>query len=111
MAERDIESAQLAWQVLVARAALQATIHYTQLQGAIGWRGADQGFGSVLNLIARYCRAKRLSDLTILVVRKDTGRPSSGNTIDDVDKERERVFEREWFKVPPPSAEALRGFL
>ena len=65
----------------------------------------------MLDFIANYCRAKSLPDITILVVLKETGRPSSGNTVDDVDKERERVFAREWFKVPPPSVEALRGFL
>ncbi len=111
MPERDIEPARLAWQVLAAQAALSATIHYTQLQSAISWHGAAQGFGPVLDLIAAYCRDKGLPDITILVVLKDTGRPSSGNTIEDVDKERERVFACEWFKVPPPSAEELHKFL
>lgn len=111
MPERDIEPARLAWQVLAAQATLRATITYTQLEGAIGWRGAAQGFGPVLDLVAEYCRAKGLPDITILVVLKETGRPSSGNTVYDVERERERVFAREWFKVPPPSEEALREFL
>ena len=111
MPEKGIDAvpfAQLAWQVLVARAALQATIHYEQLKFDIGWPGATQALGQVLNPIYRYCRSKNLPDLTILAVLKAEGRPGRANTIKNVDKERELVFEREWFKVPPPSAEELR---
>ena len=110
MPESDIEVARRAWQVLAAKAALRATITYSQLKDAIAWTGATQAIGRLLNPIYSYCQAKGLPDITILAVRENTGRPSYV-TVDDVDKEREKVLSVEWFKVPPPSAEELREFL
>ena len=106
-----IEPAQLAWQALAAHAALRATITYSQLKSTIGYKPPAQALGPVLDLVSWYCGDNALPDLTVLAVLKETGRPSSVNTIEDVDKEREMVFAREWFKVQPPSAETLHGFL
>lgn len=108
--ERHLEPARLAWEKLAERAASGETIAYSRLEDDIGWREARQAIRPVLDLIADYCQSEGLPDITILVVSKRTGRPSY-TTVEDVDKETQRVLAVEWLKVPPPSAEALHKFL
>ena len=99
------EWAERMWQVLIAAAAERRTVTYHGLVEAVGYRGADNTIGPPLNLIWQHCKANGLPQLGVLVVRKDTGRPSEAARLEqlvDVDSERERVFAHRWYGMVPP---------
>jgi hypothetical protein len=55
-----------------------------------------------LRLIMTYCETSGLPPLTCLVVKKETGRPGSGHpTTEDFPHDREAVFKKNWFALPP----------
>ena len=69
--------------------------------------------GQFVGPIMYYCQENQLPPLTVLVVNKDTGLPGEGlTTLEDVNRDRERVFAHDWFQMEPPEAgdfeEALR---
>lgn len=89
------------WSLLVCAARDRRTYTYGELASILGV-GA-RGMAQFLDPIMRYCRKKSLPPLTVLVVGKGTGRPGAGlNVKKDVDQERERVFDYDWFKMEPP---------
>ena len=95
------------WQVLVSKAMNRQTITYLKLTEAVGAPpGAHRGIGSHhLGPIADYCHEHDLPRLSVLVVSATTGRPSLDCS--DVDTEREKVFDHNWFaEVPPPRGDA-----
>jgi hypothetical protein len=58
-----------------------------------------------LGMVNRYCTMKQLPPLAVLVVRSDAGTPATDLTwTTDVDFAREAVYQLEWFKLKPPSA-------
>ena len=91
------------WSLLVCAARDRRIYTYGQIADALGMPGARRTVASFLGPIMYYCRQKRFPPLTVLVVNQGTGRPGKGLIIDnDVDKERERVFRHNWFKMKPP---------
>ena len=99
---RSEQAVQL-WQVLVGVAFLRQTLTYTMLGDRIG---LDAGALTIpLGMVNRYCAMKQLPPLGVLVVRSDAGTPASELTwTTDVDFAREAVYQLEWFKLKPPSA-------
>jgi putative restriction endonuclease len=61
-----------------------------------------------LDLVMRYCHQNCLPPLTVLVVNQETGQPGSGlSTLEELNRDRERVFNYQWFRLPPLQAEDL----
>lgn len=85
------------------------------MRGLLGIVGvAPSGIGKYLDPIYHYCDAKNYPKLTILVVnksrensksRENRGMPSTGMpevNKDNVNEEREEVFQKDWFAIEPP---------
>jgi putative restriction endonuclease len=97
------EQAVQVWQVLVGAAFYRQTLTYTLLADRIGIDAGAVAFP--LGMVNRYCSMKQLPPLTVLVVRSDAGTPAGDLTwTTDVDFAREAVYQLEWFKLKPPSA-------
>ena len=62
--------------------------------------------GSFLGPIMFLCEEKNLPPLTVLVVNKETGLPGEGlTTLENVNRDREKVFAHDWFGVDPPGTD------
>jgi hypothetical protein len=97
------EQAVQVWQVLVGAAFYRQTLTYTILSERIGVDAPTLAIP--LGMVYRYCAMKQLPPLAVLVVRSDAGTPASELTwTTDVDFAREAVYQLEWFKLKPPSA-------
>jgi hypothetical protein len=95
------------YQVLIAAAHQRQTITYTILGKLIGV--PQQGVGNHLEHIQQYCVSNDLPPITVLVVRKGSGKPGSGLTAaEDVDSERERVYAHAWFHMKPVTVKMLQ---
>ena len=89
------ERASRMWSVLIRQAATGQTITYGRLAPKVGNHAGGQGLGPALNHISDHCEATNQPDLSVIVVRQDTGKP--GHTrVADVDAEQERVFAHKW---------------
>jgi hypothetical protein len=67
------------------------------------------GLGYFLDAIAKYCLKNEYPLLPVLVVQKGSGRPSAFEKLNcDFDKERERVYRFEWYKLPPVKVEEMK---
>jgi hypothetical protein len=97
------EQAVQVWQVLIGAAFYRQTLTYTLLADRVG---REPGALTVpLGMINRYCSMKQLPPLAVLVVRSDAGTPADDlSWTTDVDFAREAVYQLEWFKLKPPSA-------
>ena len=97
------EQAVQVWQVLIGAAFYRQTLTYTLLADRVG---REAGALTVpLGMINRYCSMKQLPPLAVLVVRSDAGTPADDlSWTTDVDFAREAVYQLEWFKLKPPSA-------
>ena len=90
------------WQVLLGLAYNRQTITYEKLAELIGMGNISVGLTQPLVLLMNYCKENNLPPLTILVVQKYTGIPGQGlTTIEDLNKDREDVFNYEWYKLKP----------
>ena len=97
------EQAVQVWQVLIGAAFLRQTLTYTMLAERIG--GDPTVLAVPLGMVNRYCSMKQLPPLAVLVVRSDAGTPADDlSWTTDVDFAREAVYQHEWFKLKPPSA-------
>lgn len=97
------EQAVQVWQVLIGAANYRQTLTYTMLGERIGVDAAKLAIP--LGMVNRYCAMKQLPPLAVLVVRSDAGTPADDLTwTTDVDFAREAVYQLEWFKLKPPSA-------
>ena len=97
------ERAVQVWQVLIGTAYNRQTLTYTLLAERIGVDAAS--LATPLGMVNRYCAMKQLPPLAVLVVRSDAGTPATDLTwTTDVDFAREAVYQLEWFKLKPPSA-------
>jgi len=55
-----------------------------------------------LELLLNHCKENNLPTITILVVQKHSGIPGKGLiTIEELNKDRENVFNYEWYKLKP----------
>jgi hypothetical protein len=93
------------WPVLVELAQQRRTITYKEMTERTGifWRSLRYP----LDLIGRHVHRVGLPPLTIVIVNGDTDRPGSGivgTKPADFEKDRDRVFDHDWSKVPNPFA-------
>ena len=99
-----VERAQQVWRLLVYAAKGRKTYTYEELAFALGMKaGAARAMWQFLHPIMCYCNTKRIPPLTVLVVNKSTRRPGLGlTTLDDVNRDRDRVFSHDWFRMECP---------
>jgi hypothetical protein len=108
-AERTARSVQ-AWQILVGKAMNRQTVTYLGLSILMFKKAAAGVLDETLGNIAFYCNEHGLPALTSIVVGKTRGTPGHDIPIDlaAVDKEREKVYEYDWYNVYPPGEEELK---
>ena len=87
--------------ILVAAAHDRRTLTYGNLADLIGFEGAGV-LAQILGMIMTYCQRNDIPPLTILVVNQDTGLPDEGlTTIQNVNQDREAVFNLNWYARIP----------
>lgn len=96
-----------AWLVLISRARNRQTLTYSMLDELMNF-GNPRALGQILDYVGAYCKVNDLPPLTILVVGKNTGIPSSGMG-EFTFAQQESVFEFDWFGILPPSPEELEN--
>ena len=99
--------AQQLWLMLIAAATERRIVTYGMLCDLIGIKVAVS-LTDPLFYVKHWCESNSLPPLTVIVVNKETGRPGSGLTLEDMDKAREDVFNYPWYRIVPPTAEELK---
>lgn len=99
-----------AWQILIASAMGRKTYTYQGLSILMYKKKASGVMDKMLGHIAHYCNENNLPPLTSIVVGKGRGTPGDDipMNVEDTDKQREAVYEYDWFNVYPPTAKKLR---
>ena len=101
------ERALQAYQVLIAAAHNRQVLTYGIVGDLIGV--PRQAVSSHLAHIMRYCEQHSLPPLTVLVVQKGSGMPGTGlSTTTDVNRDREQVFQHNWFGMKPLTVADLK---
>ena len=104
------ERAMQIWQILITAAYDRRTLTYGRVAALLGFKGAGV-ISQFLNPIMGYCEAKDLPPLTVLVVNQDTGLPGEGlTTLQEVNQDREKVFNHDWFGMYPVQIPDLQPF-
>ena len=94
------ERAMQVWQILISAAHNRQSLTYGIVAGHLEFEGAGV-LAQILDRILKHCDAKRLPPLTCLVVNQETGIPGSGlSTITDLPRDREAVYNTNWFALP-----------
>lgn len=95
--------------ILVGRAMNRQTVTYELLSNLMYGKKAAGVLADVLGHVAVYCNANDLPPLTALVVGKARGTPGEDIPTDlaTLDRDRERVYGKDWFDVYPPSEQEL----
>ena len=98
-----------AWQILVGAAMSRKTYTYLGLSRLMYQKDASGVMDKMLGHIAHYCNDNNLPPLTSIVVGKGRGTPGEDipMELEDADKQRETVYDYDWFNVYPPSAKKL----
>lgn len=95
------------YQILVGAAHRREILTYQILAKLIGYKGAgvlDRQLGHLMY----WCSQNNLPPLTVLVVNKSTGLPGWGLVeAVDLNSDRERVFNFNWYELVPPTVENL----
>ena len=95
------------WLALVAQATQRRTVTYNA-QGAL-LLSHPMRLRSDLDPIDDYCNEHGLPPLAVVCVDQETGEPSRGNVgVFRLDKNRERVFNYDWFALVPPTPEEIK---
>lgn len=94
------------WQVLISAAHNRQILTYERIADLVGIGRAGKGaiaVGRYLGVLMSYCDENGLPPITALVVKKGSGKPGSGlETLSHYpDRDRERVFAHDWFKMKP----------
>ena len=99
-----------AWQILVGKAMNRQTVTYKGLSILMFRKPAAGVLDQTLGFIAYYCIEHRLPPLTSIVVGEGRGTPGHDIPVDlaTIDRQREEVYDFDWFDLYPPSEEALR---
>ena len=96
-----------AWLALVAQATQRRTTTYDAMGELL--QSHPLTLRSDLDPIDDYCNEHGLPPLAVVCVDPKTGEPSRGNVaIFRLDKNRERVFNHDWFALVPPTPDAIR---
>jgi hypothetical protein len=95
------ERAMQVWQILISAAHNRETLTYGHVAKYLEFEGAGV-LSQILTCIMCYCDAKGLPPLTSLVVNQTTGLPGAGlTTVEDLPKDREAVYNQNWFALYP----------
>ena len=96
-----------AWLALVTQAAHRRTTTYDALGALL--LSHPLTLRSDLDPINDYCNEHWLPPLAVVCVDQETGEPSRGNIgVFRLDKNRERVFNHNWFALVPPAPEEIK---
>ena len=98
-----------AWQILVSAGMNRQSLTYKGLSLLMYNKNAAGVLDKILGHIAFYCIDNRLPALTSIVVGKGRGTPGKDIPVKpkDMDKEREKVYSKDWYNIYPPTADAL----
>lgn len=94
------------WLILIGLAMRRETVTYKSLAKQIAI-GVEIALGEPLKHIACWCKQNQLSALTVLVVKEEKGVPGDWLVVQNVDAEREAVFNTDWYSIIPPTPEEL----
>jgi len=95
------------YQVLIGAAHNRQVLNYEIVSKLIGVPA--QGLAPHLGHLMKYCKRAGLPPLTVLVVQKHSGKPGEGfTTFEDLHRDRERVFAREWYRMKPLTVADLK---
>ena len=90
------------WTLLTSAALERKTYTYGGIADTLGFKipiVVAQFLGPIMWL----CEDNEYPPLTVLVVNQETGLPGDGlSTIDEVNSDREKVFNFDWFGIEPP---------
>ena len=96
-----------AWLALVAQATQRRTTTYHAMSELL--LSHPMTLRSDLDPIDDYCNQHGLPPLAVVCVDRKTGEPSRRNVgVFRLDKNRERVFNYDWFALVPPTPEEIR---
>jgi len=91
------------WSLLICAAKDRKTYTYGDVADILGMGGAGV-MAQFLAPIMWLCEDREWPPLTVLVVNQNSGLPGDGlTTIENVNADREKVFNFDWFGVVPPS--------
>jgi len=98
-----------AWQILVGAGMNRQTFTYESISILMYQKKAAGVLDKILGHIAYYCLDNGLPPLSSLVVGKGRGTPGKDIPIeqDNMDEQRESVYEFDWYNIYPPTAEEL----
>jgi hypothetical protein len=98
-----------AWQILVGKAMNRQSVTYLGLSILMYGKKAAGVLDEILGHIAFFCIDSGLPPLSAIVVGKTRGAPGEGIPLDPVtiDREREKVYDFDWYDICPPSAGEL----
>jgi hypothetical protein len=101
-----------AWQILVGLAMNRQTVTYEGLSLHMYRKKAAGVLDEILGHIVAYCKdgGNNLPLLTAIVVGKRRGTPGDAIPVGPakMDREREKVYEYDWYNLRPPSEEDLQ---
>jgi alkylated DNA nucleotide flippase Atl1 len=90
------------WSLLICAARERKTYTYGDVADILGFGGAGV-MAPILGCIMWFCEENKLPPLTVLVVNQETGLPGEGlTTLEEVNGDRESVFNFDWFGIKPP---------
>ena len=93
------------WSLLICAANDRKTYTYGDVADILGMKGAGV-MAQFLGPIMWMCEDRKWPPLTVLVVNQSTGLPGEGlTTIENVNTDREKVFNFDWFSLIPPSVQ------
>jgi len=105
------ERAMQVWQILIGAAHNRQTLTYGQVAEYLEFGGAGV-LSRILGRIMRYCDNNNLPALTCLVVNQETGMPGAGlTTIENLPVDRERVYQQNWYALPPVQIADFERFI
>jgi len=98
-----------AWQILVGAGMNRQTFTYESLSILMYQKKAAGVLDKILGHIAFYCIDNELPPLTSIVVGKGRGTPGKDIPVDqdNMDEQRERVYDFDWYNIYPPRAKKL----
>jgi len=97
-----------AYQILIGAASNRQIYTYALLAEKMGMPNGQRMLSQTLGHLMFWCKQNDLPSLTSLVVQKTTGLPGVGLTEpDDVNRERELVYDYQWYSIVPPTADEL----
>ena len=93
------------YDLLIGQAATGRTVSYSEFAFPLGV--AARGISSELKPVLNWCRCNGHPELPIIVVRKDTGRPSGPYEAKTIESQTKLVFQHDWTAVDRPTEAEL----